>query len=92
VVQDGEVRWQLSVIPVWALVAVGAVLVLVLSPRAHYFTWLPIVLAGATFFTFCVQIALVRKEGLVDRVMASLGGSIVILLIATVVLGLLALA
>lgn len=92
-VQDGQVRWQLmTVIPVWVLVAVGALLVLLLSPQHHYFTWLPIVLGGATFLTFCIQLAIVRKEGFVDRIMASLGGSIVILIGATVVLGLISLA
>ncbi|MCU1403677.1 MAG: hypothetical protein JWM70_2001 [Microbacteriaceae bacterium] len=85
-VQDGLVRWQLSVIPVWVVVAIGALLIGLLSPPQHYLTWLPIALAGGTFITFCVQLALVQKEGLVDRVMASLGGSVIILVIATAIL------
>jgi hypothetical protein len=84
--KDGQVRWQLSVIPVWVVVAIGALLIGLLSPPQHYLTWLPIALAGGTFITFCVQLAMVQKEGLVDRVMASLGGSVIILVIATAIL------
>jgi hypothetical protein len=84
--KDGLVRWQLSVIPVWMMVAIGALLIGLLAPPEHYLTWLPIALAGGTFFTFCLQLATVQKEGLVDRVMASLGGSVIILAIATAIL------
>jgi hypothetical protein len=86
VVQDGLVRWQWSVIPVWVLVACGALLTGLLSTPDYYFTWLPIVLAAATILTFCVQLALVQKEGLVNRMMASLGGSLVILAAASAIL------
>ena len=86
VVQDGLVRWQWSVIPVWVLVACGAVLAGLLSQPDYYFTWLPIVLAAATLLTFCIQLALVQKEGLVNRMMASLGGSLVILAAASAIL------
>jgi hypothetical protein len=81
-----------SVIPIWILAAIGAVLVGFLAPARNYLTWLPIALAGAALVTFCVQLSLDRKEGLVNRMMASLGGSVVILAIATVVLGTLQLA
>lgn len=86
VVQDGLVRWQWSVIPVWVLVACGALLTGLLSQPDYYFTWLPIVLAAATLLTFCIQLALVQKEGLVNRMMASLGGSLVILAAASAIL------
>ena len=89
--EEPPVRWQLkSIVPVWVLVAVSAVLIGLLPPRDQYLTWLPIALAAGIFFTFCLQLALVRKEGLVSRVMASLGGSVVLLGIATAVLGTLA--
>lgn len=86
VVQDGLVRWQWSVIPVWVLVACGALLTGLLSKPDQYFTWLPIVLASATILSFCIQLALVQKEGLVSRMTASLGGSLIILAVATAVL------
>lgn len=79
-------RWQWSVIPVWVLVACGALLAGLLSEPDHYFTWLPIVLAAAAMLTFCIQLALVQKEGLVNRMTASLVGSVVILAVATAVL------
>lgn len=81
-----------SVIPIWILAAIGAVLIGVLAPAREYLTWLPIALAAAVLVTFCVQLSLDRKDGLVNRMMASLGGSVVILAIATVVLGALQLA
>ncbi len=81
-----------SVIPIWILAVIGVVLIGILVPARSYLTWVPIVLAGATIVTFCVQLSLDRKEGLVNRMMASLGGSVVILAIATVVLGALQLA
>jgi hypothetical protein len=81
-----------SVIPVWVLALAGAVLVGVLVPRESVLgsslTWLPIVLAGCVLVTFAIQLALQRKEGLVTRLMASLGGALVILAIATAVLAL----
>ena len=78
-----------SVLPVWSLAIVGAVLVSVFSPVDHYLTWLPIVLAADILLTFCIQLALVQKDGLVNRMMACLGGSVLILGLATVVLGIL---
>ena len=82
--------WQwLSIVTVWLLTAVGGVLVATLTPRGEYFTWIPIVLAGAIILTFCIQLAIQRKEGFVSRVMASIGVSVVILAIVTGVLALL---
>ncbi len=77
--------WSLrSVVPVWVIALIGAV-VGVLSASA-YLTWLPIVLAVAVLITFAIQLALQRKEGLVTRMMASIGGALVILAVATAVL------
>lgn len=81
-----------TVIPVWAVVAVGALLVGVLSPRSDYLQWLPILMAGALLLSFCLQLAIVQKDGLVDRVVLSAAGSILILALATLVLGLIAIA
>ena len=76
----------------WVLVVVGAVLVGLLATPAEYLTWLPIVLGAAVLLTFSIQLAIVRREGLVTRVMVSVGGSVVILFLATVILGVVALA
>ncbi len=78
--------WQLrSVLPVWMIALAGAILVGVLAASAAL-TWLPLVLAGCVLVTFGIQLALHRKEGLVSRMMASLGGALVILAVATAVL------
>jgi hypothetical protein len=77
-----------SILPVWLLVIVGAVLVGVLSPRDQYFQWLSIVLASATILTFVIQLAVSQKEGLVLRIMAALAGSVIILGVATAILAL----
>jgi hypothetical protein len=80
-----------TVLPVWALMLLGAILIGLLAPADEYLTWLPIVLGAGVLATFSIQLALVRKEGLVTRVMVSLGGSVVILAVATAILGTVAL-
>ena len=88
---EPPMTWQLkTVVPVWLLTVIAAVLIGLLSPAGQFLTWLPIALAAAVLLTFCLQLATLRKEGFVNRVMASLGGSVVILGIATAVLGTLA--
>jgi multisubunit Na+/H+ antiporter MnhB subunit len=80
------VSWELrSILPVWLVAVVGAVLVGVFAPDAA-FTWLPVVMAGTVLLTFVIQLALQRKEGLVSRVAASLGGAVVVLAVATGIL------
>ncbi len=80
-------RWA-TVLPVWVVAIIGAVLVGMFAARGEYLTWLPIVLATATILTFCLQIGRGTKDGLTERMTASVGGSVVILGIATGVLAL----
>lgn len=88
--QDWGVAQLKTVIPVWVLVTVCAVLIGLLSPVDEYLTWLAIALAAGILLTFCLQLAIVRKQGLVTRVMVSLGGSVVILGLATAILSIIA--
>jgi hypothetical protein len=83
-------RFPRSVIPVWVLVAVGAVLVGLYVPKPDDYGWLVLVLFGGVVVTFVTQLGLDEKVGLVNRVMASLGGSVVILAVATLAYFLLA--
>jgi hypothetical protein len=76
-----------SVVPVWLVAVIGSVVIGLSAPPARYLDELPFVLAADVLLTFCIQLAIVQKEGLVDRIMACLGGSVVILGLATVVLG-----
>ena len=75
-----------TVIPVWVAAVVAALLIGLLSPAPERLTWLPIAMAALVLATFALQIAIPQKEGLVDRMMASLGGGILILAVATPVL------
>ena len=80
--------WSLrSVIPVWVVALAGAVVVAVFAASAAL-TWLPIVLAGSALVTMAIQLALQRKEGLVTRMIASLGGALVICALASGILAL----
>ncbi len=77
-----------TVLPVWAAAVVAAVIIGVASPAEQYFTWISVALAAAVILTFAVQLSTLTKVGFVDRVMASVGGSVLILGIATGVLAL----
>src|SRR6478736_5122912 len=73
----------LSVIPVWVAALVGAIVVGIAAPGSA-FVWLPVVMAAAILLTFVIQLGLSRKEGLVSRIVASLAGALLILVVATV--------
>ncbi|MCS0498783.1 hypothetical protein [Protaetiibacter mangrovi] len=74
-----------SVIPVWVLALVGAVAVAFIASAAPL-VWLPVVLALAVLLTFTIQLSLARKEGFVERIVASLGGAFLILVLATLLI------
>lgn len=76
-----------TILPVWLLTLAAVIVVGVLAGPA-YLTWLPIVLAGVVLVTFTIQLTLQRKEETVTRMVFSIGGALVILLGATVVLAL----
>lgn len=69
----------------WLAALAGAILVGVFSGE-QFLTWIPVVAAGALLLTFVIQLSLQRKEGLVNRIIASVGGVLIILGVATVVL------
>lgn len=76
---------SLSVPPVWLAALVGAALVGAFAGE-RFLTWLPVVAAICVLVTFAVQLSLQSKEGLVNRIIASIGGVLAILAVATVVL------
>lgn len=78
-----------TVIPVWMLSAVAAVIIGVASPVAEYVIWLPVALAAAVLTTFAIQLTTLTTVGFVNRAMASVSGSAFILAVATGVLALL---
>lgn len=81
--------WQFwSVFPVWLGSVAAAVIIGMVSPADERVAWIAITLAAAIITTFVIQLAIRRKEGFVVRAMASIGGSMLILAIATLVLAL----
>ena len=66
--------------------AVATVIVALTSPGFEFFTWLSIVLAASIVLTFCVQLAIRRKEGFNGRLNLSVGGSFLIVAIAALIL------
>ena len=75
-----------SVLPVWLLVLAATVTIALVTPGFEFFTWLSIVLAGAIILTFCVQLAIRRKEGFNGRLNLSVGGSFLIVVVAALIL------
>ena len=74
-----------SVPPVWIAALVGAILVGLFAGEA-FLTWIPVVATVSVLLTFVIQLSLQRKEGLVNRIIASIGGVLVILTATTAVL------
>ena len=86
---DVLTRWQtVSPFVVWAA-AVAAAVVIGVTVRGDYLTWLPVAFAGAIIVTFLIQLGIQRKEGFVQRVTLSVAGSAVVLAIATGIFALL---
>ena len=75
-----------SVVPVWILVLAATLTVAIVTPGFEFFTWLPIVLAASIVLTFCIQLALRRKEGFNGRLNLSAGGSFLIVAVAALIL------
>lgn len=78
-----------TILPVW-LTTLALVILVGVFAAPSFLTWLPLVLAAVLLLTFFIQLALSRKEELVTRMIFSIGGSLVILVVATLVLWLLA--
>jgi len=75
-----------SVVPVWILTILAVVAVGVFVAPIDYLVLLPVVLGLALVVTFGIQLLVPVRKGYVNRVSASLGGAVVVLALATVVL------
>jgi predicted permease len=76
-----------TILPVW-LTTLALVIVVGVAAGSAYLTWMPLVLAAVLLLTFAIQLVLSRKEELVTRMIFSIGGALVILVVATGVLAL----
>lgn len=74
-----------SVLPVWALAVLGAVLVSVFATDRP-FSWLLLVFVACVLVSFALQLATQTKDGLVERISIASSGSFVVILVTTVVL------
>ena len=74
-----------SVLPVWALAVVGAVLVLALTQKDS-FAWLLLVFVLCVFVSFVLQLITATKDGLVERISIASSGAFVVVLVTAVVL------
>jgi len=67
-----------GVIAVWVVAALAAVVVGVLAPNETRALWMPVALGGCLILAFCVQLALGRSRGFIERVSASVLGALLV--------------
>ena len=70
----------------WIVVVIGVVVIAFTTTKTNEYVWLSLLLALAVLLSFVVQLAQPTTEGLVLRMTASVGGSVVLLAIATGIL------
>ena len=46
-----------TVLPIWGVTVIAAVIIAVASPRDEYFTWFSVALAAAVVVTFAAQLS-----------------------------------
>ena len=81
---NGTVSWKrLSVVMIWLVAVVCAVLTGVLVAPADRLVWISLSLAGCTILTLAAQLSTGQKEGYVHRVTLSLVGAVLVLGAAT---------
>lgn len=76
-------RTVATALPVWLAVVAALALVAVLVPTAGWWSLLPAIAAGAVLLTFVIQVSLQSKDGLVSRMLVTVSGVVVLLLIAS---------
>ena len=81
---NGTVSWKrLSVVMIWLVAVICAVLTGVLVAPEDRLVWISLSLAGCTIITLAAQLSTGQKEGYVHRVTLSLAGSVLVLGAAT---------
>lgn len=84
------VSWRIvSIAPVWLLALLGAAIVAVTAPH-DALIWIPLVMAACVVVALVIQLPVGRREGLTTRLSVSVGGALVILVLATALLWLVA--
>ncbi|HYI33576.1 MAG TPA: hypothetical protein VEX88_08960 [Glaciibacter sp.] len=75
-------QWR-SIVVVWMLALAGVVVIAITADPSQSIAWIGLTAAVCTIATLAIQIGTGRKEGYVDRVTASIVGTIVVLGVAT---------
>ena len=78
-------RTVATALPVWLAVIAALAVVAALVPVAGWWAILPAIAAGAVLVTFVIQVSLQSKDGLVMRMLVTVSGVVVLLLIASIV-------
>lgn len=77
-------RTVATALPVWLAVIATLVIIAVVVPVSGWWSLLPAIGAGAVLLTFVIQVSLQSKDGLVSRMLVTVSGVVVLLLIASV--------
>ena len=74
--------WQLSVLPVWILVAIGSVISLTMPDQIQ---GLAVSLIGGVLATFLAQLATRQPAGFVERARLSIVGVVILVALAGII-------
>ena len=77
-------RTVATALPVWLAVVATVVIVGLTLPAKEWWAVLPAIAGGAMIMTFVIQVSLQSKDGLVMRMLVTVTGAIVLLILASV--------
>ncbi|MFM2354130.1 MAG: hypothetical protein RLZZ608_1536 [Actinomycetota bacterium] len=77
-------RTVATALPVWLAVVAAVVIVGLTLPASEWWAVLPAIAGGAMIMTFVIQVSLQSKDGLVMRMLVTVTGAIVLLILASV--------
>jgi hypothetical protein len=77
-------RTVATALPVWLAVIAAVVIVGFTLPASEWWVVLPAIAGGAMIMTFIIQVSLQSKDGLVMRMLVTVTGAIVLLMLASV--------
>lgn len=78
-------RTVATALPVWLAVIAALVVVALLVSPTGWWPLLPAIAAGSVLLTFVIQVSLQSKDGLVMRMLVTISGVMVLMIIASAV-------
>jgi hypothetical protein len=76
-------RTVATALPVWLAVVVALVVIALVVPIGGWWPLFAAVAAGAVLLTFVIQVSLQSKEGLVMRMLVTVTGVVLVLMVAS---------